>query len=394
MDGWTGEALTLVDSDEQRNALKSLLDQIYDFNGFEAYSVEEAALGRVKESEFLALPAGATIPLVEDVDVGAAGCRINSRTFAEIYALNKARAPKSADPIKYGLLRAEAVKVGWVEDQREIVRIPAPADAIATMLADSEAITKHVADARLAAFLVPFAAEVVFRTTGHHFLSGLAATYIDKYKRLLGACLVGEIAEFLPPDVLYHHALHWVSPGKVWRVLQQQIAHDRIPEAIKLRSSAAPAGTAIITTTHAVILALEGGGFGPEVDAAYARQVEAVKAGTRIISEDPIKWHKVTAAYGVRAMTSDEKAWLEGVKVSAVQLAPLCQGFIEALFQKAALGQAKALKKHAMENPMLTQKFTRFFRAQNKRGVGSLKEIVTASNVRVGDAAAADADEE
>jgi hypothetical protein len=89
-----------------------------------------------------------------------------------------------------GMARMEAVKMGWYVDQKEVVRLPPVENAIKTFLADITKDNDAVVNARTVAWIVPLAAEFLFRTMGHHFLSTDAATFIGKYETIFKSSLL------------------------------------------------------------------------------------------------------------------------------------------------------------------------------------------------------------
>ncbi|KAL9064891.1 MAG: hypothetical protein Q9161_008594 [Pseudevernia consocians] len=83
-----------------------------------------------------------------------------------------------------------------------------PSDPIGEMTKNLKLIVDKVEKMRIAAFLIPLCAEHTFRTYGHHFISTDATNYTARYKATLKACLRSTIADILPPNVLFHTALH------------------------------------------------------------------------------------------------------------------------------------------------------------------------------------------
>jgi len=369
LEEFAGAKQTLTD--DQKKLLQTLLD----VNGQDAYSNEGQSLGRLGVNEYLILPTGLVIPTVQAKDVGTS---ISTKQFklkdlAEIYVLNKAVAPTEADAIKYGMARMEAVKMGWVDNQKEIARKNPPSDSIATFLADLAAF--DVATAREVAYLVPLAAEHVFRTTGHHYLSGQSGEYDKKYAQIFKACLTENVSKYQPSGVLYHALFHWISPKRVWDVIMAKVGTDTLPEAIALRSSSAPAGTAIITTMAAVIAQWEAAALKKAIEDLKIADLKKILDMSAIIKANPPKYHKVPHAYGLTPLSIQEKNTLNEAAEEAKKLCPLAQGFIDALFSTAALGNAKVFKKHADDNPIATKKAKTFFRTMTKGKVANLKDV-------------------
>jgi len=345
-----------------------LLAKLDEINGQDAYSAEAASVGKLRKEEFLALPKGYDVPLVRPVEVGAADThmRFSHEYLALVFALNKARAPPNVDADRYGLFRMEAVKCGWVDAQKEIVFVDAPAvePAINAFVVALKNLGNDLERFRVAVFLIPLIAECVFRSYGHHFISGQSADYSLKYESIAKASLAPEVNGIFRADVLYHNALHWVSPSRVRSVLEANVATHRIPDAVMLRRNSAPAGTALITTTSAVLKALDAGGLLDKDNNYFGRII----IGTEMINESPLKFHKAFYAYGIAGPSAVEIKAIEDAKEDAIKFAPIAQAFLDTLLRDAALGKAKALLKHAELNPVLRKLATQFFKTTKSDG--------------------------
>lgn len=245
---------------------KKLVRTLFEINGQDAYSSEAASTGRLDKSRWLALLDDWNCAIVPAADVGTerATKRYAMRDLSAVYVLNKARAPEEESAIKFGMLRMEAVKNGWISTQKEIVKVPRPPNALNTFLADIATVKDDFGTIRTTSFVVPLAAEYVFRTVGHHFLTSDAAIFMNKYDQVFKASLVPEVTKFLPAHILYHADLHWISPGRVLQVVRAQSETMNIPDAIKTRMTSASSGTAIVTTTAAILEAVESSGQGAD----------------------------------------------------------------------------------------------------------------------------------
>lgn len=330
-----------------------------------AYSNDAQALGRLKTSEFLVLPSDMPTPVVPATEVGTglAKDKFTVPYVLAVYALNKEvhTATDEGEKIKFAMIRMEAVILGWVSDQREIRFAPTPANFIDVVSADSERMSSFAESAAMAAWLVPFAAEHVFRTTGHHFLTNLASTYTTKYDKVFKACLAPELSKYLAPDVMYRKALRWVSPGRVWEILSANLNEDRIPEAIRIRANSAPSGTALITTTSAVLNAMKSTKVCSKMEEMQIADFAKIMELDANIRANPPKFHKVPEAYGRPALTHDEKANLEAAKREAAKLAPVTKAFVDSMLRQAPLGRQQVLNKYAKMNPTVYEKCKRFF---------------------------------
>lgn len=368
---------TVEDLSGLTDVQRELLDFLDEVNGQDAYSNEDAALGKVNRKEYLVLPTGFTAPRVLAKDVGDSRIftRFTKTQLAQIYALNKAAAPDGVDAKRYAMLRMESVKMGWVSGQREIRRETPPADALATFIRDIGEERDNLARYRTAAFLIPLVAEHTFRTMGHHYLTGEAATYEKRYQDTLRACLAVNVHGLLASGVQYHSLFHWVSPLRAREVLMAQLNTTRIPDALGIRAFAAPAGTALVTTTAAVLSAMRAADLFNDFRTAGNFDFEVIETVTKKVKENPTTYHKTFYAYGVRAPTTEQREELDQAKAVAGRFAPVAQAFIDAMFQDSALNNAKALKKHANDNPVLMRRAQKFFRAISRKEARNVSEL-------------------
>lgn len=364
---------TLTDSERE------LLKELYIANGQDAFDAEAAAVGRLKQEEYLALPKDFTVPRVPPEDVGRGTVRdmFKIRDLAAIYYLNKQRAPAGENAIVYAMIRMEAVKMGWVARQKEVMYLPFDkhADALKELVTDLAAVRSSITLYRLAAFLVPLAAEHTFRTMGHHYITGLATEYQSRYKKTLKACLADEVYNLLQPANLFHHVLHWVSPERAYNVLNAQLDTKTLPDAMVIRASAPPAGWALVTTTAAVLAAMESANVLDDIKSAFSLDLDEIEAAANYIRKDVRKWHKAYFAYNVQPPTTEELDKVNGAREIAISFAPYAQGFIEGTLRDAALGQAQALKKHSELNPVARLRSARFFRALGRKGVEKVADL-------------------
>lgn len=364
-------------------AQKKLLQELYIANGQDAYDAEAVAVGRLKQDEYLALPAGFTMPPVAAANVGRADVRkwFPATFLAAVYYLNKQRAPVGENPITYAFLRMEAVKMGWVASQKEIVYLPFDnySEALKELTTDLAGVRTNLSELRLAAFLIPLVCEHTFRVTGHHYLTGLASDYQTRYRKTLKACLSEGIMSLLQPANLFHHVLHWVSPERAYNVMVAQLDTRTLPDAIVIRANSAPAGWAIVTTTAAVLDAMDSANVSDKVEESFDGDLEEVKKASKLIRSNVRKWHKAYFAYGVAPPTAKEIASMEDARSTAIAFAPYAQGFIEGTLKEAALGQAQALKKHAELNPVARQRAARFFRKLARVEVNDVDDLFVTS---------------
>jgi hypothetical protein len=364
--------------------MKALMAALADINGQDAYDGLVAGMGKVNRANYLKIPVGMPRLNIAPGVVGqvAAHAGLDHMWWARIYFVNRDAAPSDVGREKFALLRLEAVKAGWLtsDSTYEVEEVDFPDDAtvLTQMNTDAPALTSNLQSARSLGFLLPLVAEHVFRTMGHHFISDDAPNYLTRYQSTFRACLMPDLANYLEPSVLFHTALHWVSPGRAWQVLQAQKGTQHLPDAISIRANAPPAGTAIITTTAAVIDALEAANIANQFTQYGGFDLQSIRNMTDTIKLNPPRYHKAWFAYNVVGLTPAETDALEAVKAVAIRFAPYSQAFISAYLRQADLGRAKALRKHAEQNPIQMKLARNLFNAFAKAQPKNIPDLFTA----------------
>jgi hypothetical protein len=356
-------------------AQQELLNKLDAINGTDAYDTTSEAIGVVTEREHLWLPEGFELPqfVPDRVGSAAAATGFTIEQKAAIYHLNASHAPEGVDPNVWGLLRLELVMAGWcdLQNQTEISRGEPSANAIPAFF---DALATHVDNLkffRKIAYVLPMVAEVVFRTTGHHYLSSLAADYNKKYAQVFNACLIPLPTTYLPAESAYHALSHWVMPGTSYAAAISQATTERLPEALKVRLTAAPAGTAVITTSAAAYDSLLAGLDTSAVPENVLEDLNLIRSTARSIKADPVPYHLTQRAY----RRNDRPRDISAVKELASRYAWLAQGYITSVLRDSALGRAVALKKHAEQNQLSFKRAQRFFTAASREDVSDFPHL-------------------
>ncbi|QSZ31558.1 hypothetical protein DSL72_001125 [Monilinia vaccinii-corymbosi] len=344
------------DNDPAAATWEAFIAQLTDGQG--AYNSQKIAIGTIRTEQYLVLPRDMAIPDVAFGEVGSAAAHsaLTHVQWMEIYYLNKGAAPDGVDPVKFALLRLEAVKIGWLTPNStyEVRRADAPSlDVLLdTIRADLAAMDKHAEIARRAAFILPMVAEHTFRTMGHRYILGDSVTYVARYEATLKACLCTEVARYLPPAALYHAALHWVGPARAYGVVRAQINTARIPHALSIRASAAPAGTALIIKTSAVLEEMAS----LNLDLHFAKHggfnFDLIRNTAAEIKANPPRYHPTYFAYGLAAPPADLVARVDAAKAEAIKFVPYPQAFISTYLRGTYMGKERIFTKHAEQNPV------------------------------------------
>ncbi|CAG7889836.1 unnamed protein product [Brassica rapa] len=373
-------------------------DTLKEINGDGDYSVEAIPLDKLTEKELLVLPAGLPIPEVPLEEVGTKKAKnyFTAPYLFSVYILNKAICADTTNnnDVRFGLARMEAVKLGWFSNQRAVKMEPAPNDPITVATADIALITELLAPARDVAWLVPLAAEYTFRTMGHHYLSALKSDYIKGYDDIFKASLMPDVGNFLPSNLLYQSAFHWITPARIWKVMKAHEDSRLLPDAIKLRMTCAPVGAALVTTTAAVLKSFSTAGFLNDLIALNITKIDMIFELDAKIRKSPTVYHRTPTAYDEAFLDAGPRKEFEDGKEDAKKLAPLLQAFCHNA-QKCStrttegvptslaevFGQKKKSKatiedpSGADDNPALRQGTKRFFQEVGRGIPTSVDEV-------------------
>jgi hypothetical protein len=359
------------------DANKRLFDELQIINGQDAYSATAAALGKLPTGRYLALPNDLVLPAVlpEDVGTDRALMAFPLGYVAQVYALNKLRAPDGVDAAKFAALRTAAVVTGWANGEYETARVDPLPNADQVYAADLATMVDAWQTAKTAALLVPMVSEHVFRNYGHHYLTSDGANYAERYRKTLSACLAADVIGYLPPETLYYAALHWVTPARVRTVIKAKFESDIIPEAIRIRFNSAPAGFALITTTSAVIEAMKSANLAEPIAAEGKFDLAKIQEASELVKANSTRFHKTPQAYNVAPAPLAEIDRVELARAEATRFAPIAQGFIDAFLTNSPLGNAKALAKHADVNPVLKRRAMQFFRDLSRNRAHNVADL-------------------
>lgn len=343
---------------------RDLIQFLDEINGMDTYNSKALATGKLDTKHYMMIPQGLARVPFDPNTIGKATSvpHYSHAELAQIYALNKAAFGTDERAIKIATLRMMAVRTGWHVGNYEVKEVPIDADAPRTFETDLSEIQRFTPVAKKLATLLPMVAEIVFRTMGHHYLTGLDSEYSGKYQRIFNACVEPTLTSYLPNADLYHTALHWVSLEHAFAVASTPGNIDWLPRAIVIRTTSAPAGTALVATSVAVLGAMDGAGLKASLESASGLDLKMLEAVVTSIKQNPLKFHTVPSAYNESPLPGNVRDELEEAKIVAVKLAPILQGFLDALPNSASLAQARALIKHADINPLMRRRAKVFFR--------------------------------
>jgi len=338
-------------------------------NGQDSYNTSTVGMGFMKAEDKFYVPLSvAANPFAAGI-VGTKENRADSAMIITLVAANFPRFPadKKDVAMKVSMLRAMAFAAGWFDNQKETVRTADPSDGeVQAAKAFCLSLKAEVIEAyKKVAFVMPMLTEVVFRQMGHHFITGDSGAYVKKYRALEASAMISSEVSLigLSGGDLYHSALHWISPKTVRQVVSAQRGTDRVPESVKIRASALPAGCALIGVVNATMTAVASVDLNQAVERHMGVSVADLAASSAKVAADPARYHVSHFAYGVPGLTAAEAAEFAAMKAAAEKLAPLVLGLIRGMGRKTNLFNAKAIEKFAMASPAITAKARNFMRA-------------------------------
>jgi hypothetical protein len=383
-DGNAGNAAVLANTTPativNSGGYTELFAYLEEINGQDAYDATEAALGKLTQEKYLKVPIGFVMPDIPISKVGTSEAfgMISMDDKAKIYALNKDSFTGEGPQIRGALLRMFLCAAGWLTPTQkyEVIQATPPTNWAEIMKADLEKIRNVSNEAKRLAILLPIVSEHVFRTMGHHYLTGQAAEFEAKYSRAFAACVEPVLSSYLPAEDLYHTVGHWVSLSRALAVVRDSTQATRLPNALIIRSTAPPAGTAIITTTIAVLAALEGTGLKKSYIEAAGVDEETLTKVAMMVTKNPDEYHTIPSAYNKPVLSDGLRKELTAAKAIAIQMAPIMQGFVDSLPRGCDLAAARALSKHADANPSMRMRAKRFFQETSRTKAGSISELL------------------
>jgi len=342
----------------------------------DAYDVETATSGTISEQDYMHVPA-ALIGKFKNLPpehVGFQCVRLPPRDFIELVAVNYEASGKTDVDLKVAFLRAHLCTLGYCNldtfdkvrfvktSEVTIVKTKAAEESVKAikkfMTEDQATIKKLHALAQIA----PVFMSEVFIKTGTHYVADPQAEWSNNYIKLFNSSLMSSYANIIPIPVLFHRAIHWIGPYTcrlAWANLKNTPA---LPLALKLRFDVAPAGTAIITTTAAILRSLKNFSFYDDIALAYGADTNLLSSYADYIRANSTKFFTMPEVFGVRGLNAVERDRLDRMKELAKKLCVVCQAYIEAVARNTALGKAKALKKYADEMPMQKKALVTWFK--------------------------------
>mmetsp|Transcript_19660 Transcript_19660/g.29350 ORF Transcript_19660/g.29350 Transcript_19660/m.29350 type:complete len:493 (-) Transcript_19660:216-1694(-) len=317
---------------------------------------------------------------------GNAGIALNAQELAALFSANYLEEIRESSRAKFALLRVFLVQAGWAINTREIVMVDHVTDASEHLKSVLKSERTRLVMLKAVAQILPYAAELVFRQTGHHFLSSMATSYEDKYLRIFRACRYPEAVDTLPSEILYYKLAHWVSPEVAYKAMKAKMSSPDVakilPNAIMIRADTAPSGTALICTLVAVLEQWKAQGIYKRVASLRLCDLEMIEDFAAAIKASPVKYHISPHAYGLGLLSADEAKVLKRVKVEAKKICAIAQGYLDHLAGRANLASAKALVKHAEEMPTIRIRAKQYFTAVAAQAARSIADVVTAAELR------------
>lgn len=358
---------------------------IHEVNGKVYYDAETQALGELEPAEYFLVPTNWELKIcpVEHIGAGLNVFQCSMLEISAVYSLAKEQAASlgfsEEDRIKWATLRMEAYKAGWFNLQKYTKFKPAPYGSARTFNTDLPKVKAIIKNAYKLCAFIPYMAEFHFRAYGSSYSRAGAADYVAKAQSFAQSMNATEILTYMDQDNLYGRALSWIGVKRPMEALRNPVSYARIPNPFKIRSTACPAGQALICTSVAVITSVKAAGWWDKICKAAnyddAKLVEV--AGT--IEKNPWKFHMLCSAYGETEPTSVEKASIEAAKEKAISFCPVLQAFLDSILRNTRLAQVKALRKYAEANMGVYHFALRFFRRINTVKPDDFEQVFSGS---------------
>ncbi|KAM3311842.1 hypothetical protein ACQJBY_032070 [Aegilops geniculata] len=358
--------------EEYQEFLKTM-EMMYETYENPCYDAEGLALGSLKRSEYFLMPD--TIPYepctVDSICRGPAFWKPDWKLVSQVYALAKAQALQlgiAGDrQIKWAVLRAQAFSAGWYHGQKYSRLCSPPKNSAEIYANDLGAIEKYLSDSWKLVCFLPFLHELAFRTVGSTWSwnSDNAAKYEGKARKFADSSSVGPALSYLTGKDLYGPALQWIGVEMPMKVLQRKVGRDAIPEVFALQCKAAPAGKALITTTHAVVKEMKTLDCWKSIQdmRKFNDTIVSVMAGK--IQANPWKYHAMPKPYNLKPLSEEEQLEVAAAMTCAEDFAPITFAFTQSVMGHHQLPGYMALKKYA--SGALYERFKKFFAFMRKK---------------------------
>lgn len=202
---------------------------------------------------------------------------------------------------------------------------------------------------------LPIFGHLAFTKFEHHYISN--EYFKESYAKLFKSLKLSTLeAKWNHADIIYP-SIHWMGPFAMRQWCINLKTADKMPRPLAMRFPIAPAGTALITSTVAVLKAAGAlPGFNAFYD-VYAKQWGLITSAVDRIKQNPYAYHTRADLFDERSM----EATLEEAKLAAAQLAPAAQAFINRFAQNTDLARIKAIQKHAEANIGLLKRYEAIF---------------------------------
>lgn len=386
-------------ADAEKAAIKALKELLADVNGQDAYDVELAGVAPLSKSDYLILPGTLKARLTNFPikDIGLSKL-VNEAEWAQIVWLNAlsiGKVTKISDVRKphlvSAMLRAYLVELGYCnlgDDGKaryvtcnEITFVNSPVKVHYKELNDViDNFGIKIAPIKALACYAPSMMSSHFLKTGHHFLSGVSPKY---YEKLFNSCMIQGLANILPFDILFHQAMHWIGPANARSGWENIIKHEKPIKALELRFNSSPAGSALITTSYAVMQHIARFERFAYAATYFKERIDKVKVVVDKINLDATVYSQNYKLFGHRNSPLNSKEYLDAVE-AAKTISVICQAYIETISKGTRLASAKVLKNHADDNIMVKKSMISFFKAASE-DIGDIKTMKNAIHAYFGE---------
>jgi len=339
-------------------------DLLTDLNGSDGFTEDKAALGTVPTSYYLQLPS-------------------NVKDFADFH-LGRDPLPKKSDAADFLISNYEKLTEGNVREQTAVFSTLLRYEMvkhgfIATNLENRSVYVdeynyignfnskdkKFPATREMVKFIADYWENIVsvvahvFRVRGHHW----KPEYADLYDRTWRCTTITVPERVTMPtwEEISRTALHCFGVKALHLVRENAFANGRLSNGLKLRRSAACAGSAPVRTAKAVVDVMSRAKWFPAFATKFQEDLTAL-----------FQHAEQLALAGTAAHINAKLYSWESIKVPAdltqvTKLAPYFMGFLSTLDQKEDITKQASLTKKASGGALIARDFANVIIAENRR---------------------------
>lgn len=384
--------------ENEKAAIKSLKELLDSIDSQDPYDIEITGISPISKSDYLILPASLKDRLTNNnVDQIGLSKLVNEIEWAQIVWLNALSLGKTNNmsdvrkpQLITAILRAYLVELGYCNLDKdgkprhvncsEVIFQDGPTKVNYKILGDSiDNFGIKIAHIKALACYAPSMMSSHFLKTGHNFLANVSNKYYDK---LFNSCMIQGLSNILSFDILFHTAMHWMGAANARKGWENIIRQEKPIKALELRFNSSPAGSALITTSYAVIQHIARFERFAYAATYFNDKINKIKIIVDDIARDATAYSQNYQLFGHAGSKTDSKEYLDAIE-AAKTISVICQAYLETISKGTRIASAKVLKNHADDSIMVKKAMIVFFK-QASEDVGNVKTMKDAIDTYFG----------